>query len=186
MLAAWATGTEGNLLQLWSRTNFKLTLDESMNKRQWSGLYLWPRTSITEQTLLQNTTPSSWENKSLNSSWRPRWKHTLVSWRRRFQPFNMEPKSSACFFWQVQIADDIIQVALSQQMQFIGKKIGFCKFWVKIHILVSLAYIFITVTHCHSVKSVSDREILGKCLNSASNNTVIPRLTSDHANEFFG
>jgi len=25
-----------------------------------------------EQTSLQNTTPSSWEKKSLNSSWRPR------------------------------------------------------------------------------------------------------------------
>jgi hypothetical protein len=25
-------------------------------------------------------------------------KHTLVSWRRRFHRFNLEPKSSACFF----------------------------------------------------------------------------------------
>jgi len=25
-------------------------------------------------------------------------KHTLVPWRRRFQPFNFEPKSSPCFF----------------------------------------------------------------------------------------
>ena len=63
-----------------------------MNKCHWSGLHSWPKTSITEQTSLQNTTPSSWEKKSLNSSWRPRYKHTLVSWRRRFQPFNLERK----------------------------------------------------------------------------------------------
>jgi len=41
-----------------------------MNKRRWSGLYSRSRTYITEQTSLQNTTPSSWEKKSLNSSWR--------------------------------------------------------------------------------------------------------------------
>ena len=68
MLAAWAKGTEGNLFLLWSR---KLTFDESMNKRQWSGLNSWPGTSIREQTSLLNTTPSSWEKKSFNSSWRP-------------------------------------------------------------------------------------------------------------------
>jgi len=42
MLAAGAKGTEGNLFLLWSRTTFKLTFDESMKKRHWSGLYSWP------------------------------------------------------------------------------------------------------------------------------------------------
>ena len=73
--------------------NFKITFDESMNKRHWSGLYSWPRTSITEQTYLQNKTPSSREKKSLNTSWRPQQKHTLVSWRRSFQLFNLERKA---------------------------------------------------------------------------------------------
>jgi hypothetical protein len=39
MLAAWAKETEGNIFPLWSRTTFKLTFDESVNKRHWSGLY---------------------------------------------------------------------------------------------------------------------------------------------------
>jgi hypothetical protein len=34
----------------------------------------------------------------VNSSWRQREKHTLVSWRRIFQCFNLEPKSSAYFY----------------------------------------------------------------------------------------
>ena len=28
----------------------------------------------------------------------PTVKHTFLSWRRRFQPFNLEPDSSVCFF----------------------------------------------------------------------------------------
>ena len=66
LLAAWAKGTDGNLWRLWSRTSFKLTFDDSMNKRLWSGINSWPRNSITEQTSLQNTTPSPWVKKSLN------------------------------------------------------------------------------------------------------------------------
>jgi hypothetical protein len=69
-----------------------------MNKCHYSRLYSWPRTSITEQTSLQNKTPSSWEKKSLNSSWHPPEKHYLIFWCRRFQRFNLEPKISACFF----------------------------------------------------------------------------------------
>jgi hypothetical protein len=40
---------EWNLFPLRSRTTFKLTLDESMNKCYCSGLYSWPRTSIPKQ-----------------------------------------------------------------------------------------------------------------------------------------
>jgi hypothetical protein len=41
--------------------------------------------------------------------------------------------------WQVQIADDIIQVPLSQQVSYNGRT-GSCKYWITIHIVVSLAY----------------------------------------------
>jgi hypothetical protein len=34
----------------------------------------------------------------LNSFWRQRKKHISLSWRRRYHPFSLEPKSSACFW----------------------------------------------------------------------------------------
>jgi hypothetical protein len=37
------------------------------------------------------------EEEILNSSWHLREKHTLVSWHNRFQHFNLQAKSSACF-----------------------------------------------------------------------------------------
>ena len=97
MLAAWVKGTEKNLFPLWSRTIFKPTFDEFMNKRHWSGLYSWSRTSKrnkrhckTRHRLPERRNP--WIFHGAHG------KNTFVSWRRRFQPFNLEPKSSACFF----------------------------------------------------------------------------------------
>ena len=82
----------GESIPLWGRTTFKVTFDELMNMRHWSGLYSWPRTSIKEQTYCK-----TWHNLP---EWRNPWilhcnhskKNTLVSWHRRFQPFNLEQK----------------------------------------------------------------------------------------------
>ena len=97
MGGAWARGADGIVFPLCRSTAFKLTFEESINKRHSVGLCRCPRLSITEQTSLPITTSFSWEKNSLNSLWWFQKKHISLSWWRRFYPFSVKPKSSVCF-----------------------------------------------------------------------------------------
>jgi len=142
MLTARAKGTEGNLFPLWSKTNSKITFDESMNKHHWCELYSWPRTSIREKHHCKTRHNLPGRRNPLifhgahgkNTPQCPGAEDSNpLTWSQKF----------SLLLWQVQIVDDIIQVPLSQQVWFTGR-IGYCKCWITTHIVVSLAYIFIT------------------------------------------
>ena len=99
MLGASARGCRWELFPLCRSTDFMLTL-KSIKKRHSCGSFWYPRASITERISLQN--PRSFlERKSL-------WIEFTVCEINIFQDLcaedsNLEPKSSACFFRQIQI-----------------------------------------------------------------------------------
>ena len=142
MLAAWAKGTERNLFMLWSRTTFQLTFIKSMNKRHWSWVIFLAKNFHNGTNIIAKHDTIFQGEEMLEFFMVPKVKHTLVSWHRRFQPFNLEPKSSACFFDRFKSRMIIFSSPWVSRCGFIGRR-GPCKCWITIHI-VSLSYIFIS------------------------------------------
>ena len=75
MLVAWARGTDGSLFPLRRSTGFKISFEESINKRQSVGSCWCPRGPIIHQKSSQNIRPICSEKYSLDSFWRLRREH---------------------------------------------------------------------------------------------------------------
>ena len=109
MLQSWASSTDGNLSPLWRSTAFKVAFEEKIHKRHSVGSFWCSSDSIKRQTSLQNTRSFGWEENSVNSVRRLRKKHISVSWWIKFHPCSLEPKSSVCFFRQIQITHKVVK-----------------------------------------------------------------------------
>lgn len=91
-----ATGTEVYLFQLLSNKAFKLSFEESINRRHSSTSCCWLRFSW-QSTLLQHNKLTFWGEKKY--FWPFRTKVSQCFFSRRFHPVNLGAKSSKYFFF---------------------------------------------------------------------------------------